>query len=150
MSVARNEEQTISDAIQILESRIKHPTHRFYSSGAVKNYLVLQYASLDYECFGVLFFDKQQGLIEHRQMFKGTVDFAYIHYREVLRQAMELNASIVILVHNHPSGLVMPSERDQQLTDSLKMLLSMVDVKLLDHIIVAGTNTYSFAEAELL
>jgi DNA repair protein RadC len=116
----------------------------------VKDYVVARYAGLEREVFSVGYLDSQFRLIEWRDTSLGTVDHTAVYPREIAREALLLNASAVIAAHNHPSGLAEPSVTDQLLTTVLKQCLSLVDIRLLDHLVVAGSKTVSFAERGLL
>lgn len=116
------------------------------TSAAVKSYLHLRLANLSYESFIVLFLDVRHCLISCEEMFRGTLTRAYVYPREVVRTALHHNAASVILAHNHPSGIPMPSPQDHELTDLLVSALGLMEVKVLDHFIVAGHRFYSFAE----
>jgi DNA repair protein RadC len=116
------------------------------SSVAVKNYLRLCIARLPYECFTVIFLDIRHCLIACEEMFRGTLSHASVHPREVVRSALRHNAAAVILAHNHPSGNPGPSSQDHELTHLLNEALGLMEVKILDHLIVAGHQIYSFAE----
>lgn len=123
----------------------------FTTPNAVGDYLRLSLGSLHQEVFMVLFLDIRNRLIAARQMFSGTLNQTSVYPREVVKLALHHNAAAVILAHNHPSGLAEPSQADEMLTHSLKDALAMVDVKLLDHFIVAGNAPpLSFAERGLL
>ena len=97
------------------------------------------------EIFAVVFLDTRHRLIDYVELFSGTVDGAEVHAREVVKQAMRLNAAAAIVGHNHPSGNVEPSAADRAVTCRLKQALALVDVRLLDHLIVAGNKTQSMA-----
>lgn len=117
----------------------------------VRNWLRLRLAYLPQECFIALWLDAQNRLILSKTLFTGTLTQTSVYPREVVKTALQRNAAAVILAHNHPSGLAEPSHADQMLTTSLRQALAMVDVKLLDHFIVAGTaRPLSFAERGLL
>lgn len=117
----------------------------------VRNWLRLRLAYLPQECFIALWLDAQNRLILSETLFTGTLTQTSVYPREVVKTALQRNAAAVILAHNHPSGLAEPSHADQMLTTSLRQALAMVDVKLLDHFIVAGTaRPLSFAERGLL
>jgi len=116
------------------------------SSPAVKNYLQLTIARLPYECFTVIFLDSRHCLIAYEEMFRGTLSRASVHPREVVRSALGHNAASVILAHNHPSGNPLPSAQDHELTELLRDALALMEVKVVDHLIVAGHQFYSFAE----
>lgn len=116
------------------------------SSAAVRNYLHLRLANLPYESFTVLFLDARHHLICCEELFRGTLTRAYVYPREVVRSALRHNAAAVILAHNHPSGEPAPSSQDHELTQLLCSALGLMEVKVLDHMIVAGRRFYSFAE----
>jgi DNA repair protein RadC len=122
----------------------------FNSPAQVKAFLQLQLSPLLREVFCVLFLDAQNRLITYETMFEGSLMQTSVHPREVVKRAMALNAAAVILSHNHPGGNAVPSRADQQLTQLLKQSLSLVEVKVLDHIIVAGQDTFSFNERGLI
>lgn len=103
-------------------------------------------AGLEREVFVAAFLDTRHRLIDYAELFFGTVDGAEVHPREVVKQALVLNAAAVVVSHNHPSGEVEPSAADRALTARLKQALDLVDVRLLDHIIVGGHKTLAMAE----
>jgi DNA repair protein RadC len=113
-------------------------------------YLKGVYVGLPYEVFGVTFLDNKHRIICHEQMFRGTIDGASVHPREVVTAVILNKAAAVLLSHNHPSGSPDPSEADRLLTSRLKDALALISVRTLDHIIVAGETTYSFASRGLL
>lgn len=98
----------------------------------------------------MLFMDTRHRLIEYREMFHGTIDGASVYPREVVKEALRLNAAAIVVWHNHPSGSPEPSATDRALTQRLREALELVDVRVLDHIIVAGNATASFAERGLI
>ncbi|HZW23767.1 RadC family protein [Noviherbaspirillum sp.] len=116
------------------------------SPQAVRTYLQLLLARRPYESFAVLFLDVKNRLIAAEELFRGTLTHASVYPREVVKAALAHNAAAVILAHNHPSGSPEPSAADKSLTRALKQTLALVDVRLLDHLIVAGSLAYSFAE----
>lgn len=120
------------------------------SSDAVRGFLRSRLALQPREVFSCLFLDSRHRLISFEVLFLGTVDRASVHPREVLRRALELNAAAVILAHNHPSGVAEPSSADIALTGSLAELLRQIDVRLLDHLVVARAGEVSLAERGLL
>lgn len=136
----------IEQALEILESRLQTPDHYFTSPNDVKSYLTLQFADAVSESFRVLFLDSQHGLIACKELFKGTIDGAAVYPREVVRTAIELNAAAVILSHNHPSGVCEPSTADRHITKRITDALQLIDVRVLDHVVVGGADTVSFAE----
>lgn len=120
------------------------------SPAAVRSYLRLRLAPLGYEAFWVVFLDAQNRVIEATEMFRGTLTQTSVYPREVVKAALHHNAAGVILAHNHPSGVAEPSIQDQALTRALAESLALVDVKVLDHFIVAPGAGLSFAERGLL
>jgi DNA repair protein RadC len=113
-------------------------------------FLGAQLRDRPYEVFCCLYLDTRHRLIAFEEMFRGTLDGASVHPREVLRQALAHNAAAVILAHNHPSGVAEPSRADELITLRLRDALSLVDIRVLDHLIVAGPDTVSLAERGLL
>lgn len=121
------------------------------SPAAVRDYLRLHLASLPYEVFFALWLDAQNRLIAAEELFRGTLTQASVYPREVVKAALAHNAAAVVLAHNHPSGLLEPSRADELLTGELKKALSLVDVRVLDHFIVAGQlQPLSFSERGIL
>ena len=120
------------------------------SPQAVKNYLKLLLGHKTHESFAVLFLDIKNRLIISEELFRGTLSQASVYPREVVKAALSHNAAALILAHNHPSGSCEPSRADIDLTQSLKQALSLVDIKVLDHFIVANPHVYSFAEHGLM
>lgn len=118
--------------------------------GSVRDYLRLVFNGREYESFVVLFLDAQTRLIVAKELFRGTLTQTSVYPREIVKEALQENAAAVILAHNHPSGVATPSSADKTLTSALKQALSLVDVKVLDHFIVAGASSLSFAERGLL
>jgi len=116
------------------------------SPKAVAHYLQLLFHGKAHESFVVLFLDVKNRLIEAEEMFRGTLTQASVYPREIVKAALARNAAGVILAHNHPSGEPEPSSADLQLTQTLQQALGLVDVRVLDHIVVAGRRTHSFAE----
>jgi DNA repair protein RadC len=117
---------------------------------AVRDCLRIHFAGREYESFVALFLDAQHRLIDTEELFRGTLTQTSVYPREVVKAALHHNAAAVIFAHNHPSGVAEPSKADEQLTLALKQSLSLVDVRVLDHFIVAGANVLSFAERGLL
>lgn len=116
------------------------------SPAATRHYLGLQLADRTREIFGVLFLDSQHRLIANEELFQGTIDSTAVHPRIVVQRALQLNAAALILYHNHPSGLPEPSAADRQITERLVQSLALIDVRIIDHLVVAGTASVSFAE----
>lgn len=121
------------------------------SPATVKDYLCLLLGGVQHEVFVVLFLDTQHRVIASEELFRGTLSQTSVYPREVVKRALMHNAAAVILSHNHPSGVSEPSQADKTLTNALKQALNLVDVRVLDHIIVAdGNGTLSFAERGLI
>jgi DNA repair protein RadC len=120
------------------------------SPGAVRDYLRLTLAHREHEVFMALFLDAQNRLLVAEELFRGTLTQTSVYPREVVKRALALNAAAVIFAHNHPSGVAEPSRSDEMLTATLRQALTLVDVRVLDHLIVAGSAMVSFAERGLL
>lgn len=116
------------------------------SPRAVREYLQLLLAGRQQEVFVALFLDAQHRVIATEELFLGTLTQTSVYPREVVKRALHFNAAAVIFAHNHPSGVAEPSQSDRMLTDALKQALGMVDVRVLDHFVVAGAGCLSFAE----
>lgn len=120
------------------------------SPKVVREWLKLRYAEVEHEVFIVLYLDVRSRLIEAEELFRGTLTHTSVYPREVVKSALARNAATVILAHNHPSGSAEPSAPDLALTSALKAALSLVDVRIVDHFVVAGNGVLSFAEKGLL
>lgn len=123
-----------------------HKNQTFESSEAVKQYLVSQLRHQKREVFSVLFLDNQHQLITYEELSHGTVNTAAVYPRELVKRALAHNAAAMILAHNHPSGIAEPSMADKQITDEIKQCLTIMDIRVLDHIVVGEGETVSFAE----
>lgn len=146
-----DEESVIARAMEILEARMYQSGPVMDNPGAVKDYLrIKMMPHTKQEVFGVLFLDSQHKTLQYREMFFGTLTQTSVYPREVARIALELGAAAVILTHNHPSGSVEPSSADKHLTSTLQSALTLLDVRVLDHIIVGGTSVLSMAEKGLM
>ncbi|MDO8412369.1 MAG: DNA repair protein RadC [Gallionellaceae bacterium] len=120
------------------------------SPGAVRDYLQLLLRGREQEVFMVIFLDSQHRVMAAEEMFHGTLTQTSVYPREVVKRALHHNTAAVILAHNHPSGVAEPSQSDRVLTDALKQALALVDVRVLDHFIVAGAGCLSFAERGMI
>jgi DNA repair protein RadC len=120
------------------------------SPTAVRQYLALAIGSREHEVFVCLWLDAQHRVIGEEEMFRGTLTQTSVYPREVVKAALRRNAAAVIFAHNHPSGVAQPSQADELLTRSLREALALVDVRVLDHFLVAGRQSLSFAERGLL
>ena len=142
-------DQILEAARQAIEYKLQRGAS-FSSPATVKEYLRAKLAGFEHEVFAVLFLDAQLNLIEYAEMFRGTISSASVHPREVVKEALRANAAAVIISHNHPSGNPEPSAADRNMTQQLKAALKLVDVQVVDHVIVVGNCTTSFAEMGLL
>lgn len=113
-------------------------------------YLQARLGGHPYELFGALFLDNRHRVLAFEELFRGTIDGAQVHPREVVRRALHHNAAAVIFAHNHPSGVSEPSQADRRITARLREALALVEVRVLDHIVVGQGETTSFAERGLL
>jgi DNA repair protein RadC len=120
------------------------------SPGAVRDYLKLALGSRQHEVFVCIWLDAQHRVIEYQEAFGGTLTQTSVYPREIVKAALSKNAAAVIFAHNHPSGAAQPSQADELLTRNLKEALALVEIKVLDHFIVAGSQAISFAERGLL
>lgn len=120
------------------------------SPATVRDWLRLYCANLEHEVFLVLHLNTRNCLIEAQELFRGTLSQTSVYPREVVKAVLCRNAAAIVMAHNHVSGTPEPSRADELLTQSIKQALALVDVKVLDHFIVAGTNTLSFAERGLI
>lgn len=145
-----SEEAVINAALEYMEARAKYVTDVFTTPEASKRMLRLRSGDREAEVFTVLFLDSQHGLICAEDMFMGTIDGAAVYPREVLKRALAHNSAALILGHNHPSGAVEPSAADRRITERLVSALKLVDIRVLDHVIVAADDAFSFAESGLL
>jgi len=120
------------------------------SPGAVRDYLRLAIGARQQEVFVCIWLDAQHRVIRFEEPFRGTLTQTSVYPREIVKSALEANAAAVIFAHNHPSGAAQPSQADELLTRSLKEALALVDIKVLDHFIIAGNQAISFAERGLV
>ena len=144
------ENEIIRSAKVLLKKRLTNNNTVLTSPNAVRDFLMLEYSSREYECFVVIFLNNQHKLLKAVEMFTGTIDGASVYPREVVKAALQCNAAAVILSHNHPSGITEPSQADKSITTKVKDALSLIDIRTLDHIIVGGVDSFSFAEGGLL
>jgi len=119
------------------------------SPEVTRRFLVARLRDNPAEVFACLFLDNRHRVIAYEELFRGTIDGASVHPREVVKRALYFNAAAVILAHNHPSGIAEPSQADERITQRLKEALSLVDIRVLDHIVI-GDDVVSFAERGLL
>ncbi|MCU6244212.1 RadC family protein [Enterobacter asburiae] len=144
--LAPADQQTVRKALTLLEGQLREPGASFTSSNAVRDWLRLHLAPLEREALSVLWLDNQHRLIAHDTLFLGTINTITVHPREVVKAGLKHNAAACVLAHNHPSGEAEPSKADRLITERLKQALELVDIRLLDHLVVGGMETISFAE----
>lgn len=143
-------DEVINAARDIMESMMAQRDTVLTSPELVRQYLQLRLGKSEREVFCVLFLDSQNRLISAEDLFQGTIDGASVYPREVVKAAMKNNAAAVVFSHNHPSGYLEPSQADIRITERLKAALELIDVRVLDHFIVSGIDSVSFAERGLL
>jgi len=146
-----SDDTVIQAALNILEERISYSVNApsLTSPGDSRDYVKLKLAQYEHEVFACLFLDQRHHVIAFEEMFRGTIDGCSVYPKEVVKEAINHNAAAVIFAHNHPSGNAEPSQADQQITKRLKDALSLIDVRVLDHLIV-GEDVVSFAERGLI
>jgi len=149
-SLRARERATVQRALAILGAVLADGREVFDSADIVKAYLRLHLGGEPAEHFAVVFLDSQHRAIAFERMFTGTLTQTSVYPREIVLAALRHNAAAVVLAHNHPSGNVKPSRADEALTQTLKQTLALVDVRVLDHVIVSGTQALSMAEVGLV
>ncbi len=140
----------VRELITRWKSEEMHASDVLNSPKYVRDYLMLHFLGQEFESFVAIFMDNAHRVIRATDLFRGTLTQTSVYPREVVKTALECNAAAVIFAHNHPSGATEPSQSDRLLTDHLKQALSLVDVRVLDHFIIAGNKTTSFAERGII
>ena len=140
-----SQEDILAEAARLLEGELRERVV-LSSPAQTKRYLQLQLATLDHECFAMLCLNAQHEFIEFKTLFHGTVDYASVYPREVIREALAANAVAVIFAHNHPSGRAQASPTDHRLTRHLIEACRCIEIRVLDHLIVTRRDVFSFAE----
>ena len=143
----------LSVARELLLRDLREQMHRgpvMTSPQILRDWLRLYCAGLEHEVFLVLYLDANHRLIEPQELFRGTLTQTSVYPRELVKGALARNAAALAVAHNHPSGQAEPSRADEFLTQTLKSTLSLVDVRIIDHFVVAGPQVVSFAERGLL
>jgi DNA repair protein RadC len=120
------------------------------SPRVVREFLSERFAGLDYEVFGAILLDNRHRVLAVEEVFRGTLDGASVHPRDMVRLVLDRGAAAVVLFHNHPSGIAEPSQADEMITGRLRDALALIDVRVLDHVIVGAGTPVSFAERGLL
>ena len=141
--------EVLQAALRVLAGQLRG-TEMLSSPQVVRDFLRIKLGTLEHEVFAVIHLDVQHRVIEYVEMFRGTMNQTSVYPREIVKEALARNSAALILVHNHPSGVAEPSRADEALTQTLKSALSLVDVRVIDHLIVAGPAVLSFAERGLL
>ena len=144
-----NANEVLQAAQRVLAGRM-HGCEAMTSPQVVRDYLRVKLGTLEHEVFAVIHLDAQNRVTDYVEMFRGTVSQTSVYPREVVKEALARNSAALLLVHNHPSGAAEASRADELLTQTLKSALALVDVRVLDHLIVAGNTISSFAERGLL
>jgi DNA repair protein RadC len=144
-----SENEVLEWAQAILDARFKRCNY-LTSPAIVRDYLRSQLATEEREVFGMILLDTQHGVLGFERLFYGTIDTASVYPRELIKAVLNVNAAAVILAHNHPSGNPEPSMADIALTQRLKSALEVIDVRLLDHLVIGGGDSVSFAERGLV
>lgn len=144
------EQEAIQYAVNLIKSKIMLPKAEITSAQQMFDYLYLKLATAEKENFGVIFFNSQNQIIADEILFIGTITQTPVFPREIVKQALQLNAAAIILYHNHPSGLASASEADKQITNLIIDAAHLLDIQVLDHIIVGSGQPFSFAEHGLL
>ncbi|WP_367155165.1 DNA repair protein RadC [Methylomonas sp. HYX-M1] len=142
-------EEIIAKALALVAQQVARGA-ALESPSDCRAFLALALGTQERELFYCIYLDNQHRILQAEVCFLGTINSASVHPREIVKQALALNACALVVAHNHPSGTVNASEADRQLTRNLKQALALVEVRLLDHVIVAAGDFYSFAEAGCL
>lgn len=145
-----HENAIVEQALAILDGRIKKIPFKVSAPQEVKSYLRLRMEPLEHEVFAVMMLDNQHNVLEFKALFRGTINAASVYPREVVKEALAVNAAAVVFCHNHPSGVAEPSMADRKITERLVSALQLIDVRVLDHIVVGHGEMVSFAERGLI
>lgn len=145
-----SEKRAITRAKNIMEEKMQAYDLSFSNPNAVTDYLRLRLGNEEREHFEILCLNAQNQLIVTERLFSGTINSASVFPREIVKLVLEVNANAVIIAHNHPSGTPTPSQADKNITEKIKNALALIDVKVLDHIIIAGTRSVSFAQSGII
>ncbi|WP_337063807.1 RadC family protein [Raoultella ornithinolytica] len=135
----------INQARELLTARLHH-NESLGSPKETESYLALQLGDREQEVFAVIFLDNRNQVLQYKEMFYGSIASTSVYPREIARLALRLNAAAVICSHNHPSGHPEPSAADRTITERIKSSMELIDVRVLDHVVVGGGRTVSFAE----
>ena len=144
------EKEILEKARAIMEEKALYKTNCLTSPALTSDYLKLHFATQEREVFTLLCLNSQHEVITCENVFFGTIDSASVYPREVVKLALQHNAAAVILSHNHPSGIPEPSQADKTITNRLVEALKLIDVRVLDHLVIGGNDSVSFAERGLI
>lgn len=136
--------------MRILDLRMRKKDYQFTSPVQAQEYLKLKLGLLEHEVFGMLCLDTKNRLIVDKLLFRGSINHTNVLPREVIKEALSANSSSILLYHNHPGGCPHPSPADKSITQVLIAAAKMVDIRVVDHIIVAGNTTTCFAQLGLI
>jgi DNA repair protein RadC len=149
VAVSATSEQILAAARRVLAHRVRRGA-TLNSPRSVYEYLTMKLGALDYEVFGLVLADQRRKVIECVELFRGTIDGASVHPREIVKLVLERGAASVVLFHNHPSMVCDQSQADELITKRVVSCLELIDVKVADHVIIGGGNFLSFAERGLI
>jgi DNA repair protein RadC len=144
------EEAVVRQAMALLARRMKRPGNVLTSPQDARDYLRLRLEKMECEVFGVIWLDCRSRVLVCEELFRGTIDGASIHARELVKDACRYNAASAILYHNHPSGDATPSTADMRITQRIKDALALIDCRVMDHLIIGAGETSSMAERGIL
>ncbi|EAT2981307.1 DNA repair protein RadC [Salmonella enterica] len=144
-----NDLAVIQQARRILARQVRRG-RKLCSPHDVRDYLLFRLAQYEREVFGVFLLDNQHRVLAFKELFQGTLSQTVVYPREIIKVTIQHNAAALILVHNHPSNEASPSNADKQITQKIKLAMELMDVRVLDHFIVAGEQTVSMAELGLV
>lgn len=147
---AHGDDGIVRRALEILSARLARPGATLESPKDLNDFVRLHLAALEYEVFAILFLDAQNRAIAFKHVALGTLSCTHVYVREIAKMALLLNAASIVIVHNHPSGTPEPSRADEMLTSTIKDALRPLEIRLLDHLIVAGEKVTSFVARGLL
>jgi len=150
LELSAAEETTLMELALARLAERHRPGETFTGPGDAEGYLRLKLGTRKYEVFGAVFLDNRHRIIALEELFQGTIAGTSVYPRVVVQRALELNAAALVLFHNHPSGVAEPSHADEAITKRLKAALDLVDVRVLDHFVVASGESVSFAARGLL
>lgn len=146
----KEEQKIINQAIAIMDSKLKKEITTCNNVLSIKNFLRLQMEQCQREHLGVLYLDNQLRLIEYRIVFSGAVNYCTMSPREIVKDALQLNATAIIVAHNHPSGVSEPSRADVDSTIKTREALKLFEIKLVDHFVVGKGEISSMVESGLI